>query len=227
MPDNPHIHLEKSMKTERNVVQMNIPYYIYGSKTLNYAFANIQQLYSKFIGAPHFRYLVRVLGYSGIALLLEELLNSISNKIQSTIAPFVSSLKQALNSRETRFDFKTVCSSAQTFSALKSKLGKVLSNELRICQEFREIGNSLLFCLHIEQALSQEEVCDLLQSFPFQKVFPHLYTKDTEKHEAKMKRLENRYASLHVVSNIEKYGNKKVCFRIEKGFIFNPKIFIF
>ena len=51
---------------------------------------------------------------------------------------------------------------------------------------------------------------DLLQAAPFQKVFPQIYIKDVDKPEIKMKRLELKYASLHVASNIEKYGTPRV-----------------
>lgn len=216
MPDNAAISIEiqklQNTRGDRASISNIIPYYVYGSKTLNYAFSNIQLLYSKFIGAPHFRHFVRVLGYSGIALLIEELLNLINNKIQSSISLHVTSLKQLMTGREGRL-LNTTGGSNETFSALKAIFKKIIENndaKMRIFQDFREMGNALLFCLHIEQALSQEEVCDLLQSFPFQKVFPHLYLKDVDKPESKLKRLEIRYASLHVVSNIEKYGTKNV-----------------
>lgn len=42
---------------------------------------------------------------------------------------------------------------------------------------FREFGNTILFCLLMEQALSQEEVCDLLQAAPFQNILPRPYCK--------------------------------------------------
>ena len=58
---------------------------------------------------------------------------------------------------------------------------------------------------------------DLLQAAPFQKVFPQIFVKDVEKPEQKMRRLEQKYASLHVASNIEKYGTPRV----------NTRLFIF
>lgn len=42
---------------------------------------------------------------------------------------------------------------------------------------FRELGNALLFCLLIEQSLTLEEVCDLLQAAPFQNILPRPYCK--------------------------------------------------
>lgn len=80
---------------------------------------------------------------------------------------------------------------------------------------FREFGNIILFCLLMEQALSQEEVCDLLQAAPFQNILPRPYCKEGEKPEAKQKRLEAKYAALQIVPNIQKLGTAKV----RKGFI--------
>jgi len=42
---------------------------------------------------------------------------------------------------------------------------------------FRELGNTILFCLLMEQALSQEEVCDLLHAAPFQNILPRPFVK--------------------------------------------------
>lgn len=44
---------------------------------------------------------------------------------------------------------------------------------------YREFGNTILFCLLMEQALSQEEVCDLLHAAPFQNILPRPYCKGT------------------------------------------------
>ena len=61
----------------------------------------------------------------------------------------------------------------------------------------------------MEQALSQEEVMDLLHAAPFQNIFPRPFCKENEKPELKQKRLEQKFAALQVVSNIEKLGNTK------------------
>lgn len=87
----------------------------------------------------------------------------------------------------------------------------------------------------MEQALSQEEVCDLLHAAPFQNIFPRPFCKgiflffkvqyillysynsltliivlEGEKPETKQKRLETKFAALHVVPNIERFGTAKV-----------------
>ena len=46
--------------------------------------------------------------------------------------------------------------SAQTFMTLRKNLENLIHNseiKTRVFQDFREIGNCLLFCLYIEQAL--------------------------------------------------------------------------
>ncbi|KAH7640918.1 hypothetical protein HUG17_8387 [Dermatophagoides farinae] len=203
--------IDQKISRERMPLTANMPYLAYGSKALNYAFSSIQKLYTGFIGAPHFRVICRVLGYSGIALIIEELLNFIQNKIQMTITASVHNIRQAMGGKDAKM-LNPLANSAQTFSTLRKNLENLIHNseiKTRVFQDFREIGNCLLFCLYIEQSLSQEEVCDLLQAAPFQKVFPLPFLKETEKQESKLKRMENRYASLHVVSVMEKFGTPK------------------
>ena len=47
---------------------------------------------------------------------------------------------------------------------------------------FREFGNIVLFCLMMEQSLSQEEVMDLLHAAPFQNILPRPFCKGTNLH---------------------------------------------
>lgn len=46
----------------------------------------------------------------------------------------------------------------------------------------------------------------MLNADPFQKVLPIPFCKEGEKQETKLKRLELKYAPLHVVANVERYG---------------------
>lgn len=57
--------------------------------------------------------------------------------------------------------------------------------------------------------MSHEEICDLLQAAPFQNILPKPFCKEREKAEDKLKRMENKYAALQVVSNIERLGTSK------------------
>lgn len=48
---------------------------LYGSKALRDAFSSVAKLYENFVGAVHFRVMSRLLGYQGIAMILEQMLN--------------------------------------------------------------------------------------------------------------------------------------------------------
>ena len=50
-------------------------------QALNSSFSSIFSLYSGFVGAPHFRVIARLLGYQGIAVVIEELLKIVKNLV--------------------------------------------------------------------------------------------------------------------------------------------------
>ena len=56
---------------------------LYGSKALRDAYANIARLYENFVGPIHFRVMSRLLGYQGIAMILEQVLNITDAQVQS------------------------------------------------------------------------------------------------------------------------------------------------
>uniref|UniRef100_A0A915I1B8 Uncharacterized protein n=1 Tax=Romanomermis culicivorax TaxID=13658 RepID=A0A915I1B8_ROMCU len=100
-------------------------------------------------------------------------------------------------------------------------------NTIGALRMFNELGNSLIFCLLTEQALSKEEMCDLLQASLFQgnipkpscrgtqekthliEEFPKFQFIEGEKLELKVKRLEIKYSKFNVISVVEKCGNSK------------------
>lgn len=63
------------------VVQM-----LYGSKALRDAFSSVVKLYESFVGAVHFRVMSRLLGYQGIAMILEQMLNITEAQVISCCA---------------------------------------------------------------------------------------------------------------------------------------------
>ena len=54
---------------------------LYGSKALRDAYANIGKLYEGFVGPVHFRVMSKLLGYQGIAMILEQVLNIIDAQV--------------------------------------------------------------------------------------------------------------------------------------------------
>lgn len=185
-------------------------YYLYGTKALNIAYAAIYSQYTGFIGAPHLRSICKLLGYQGIAVVIEELLKIIKSLIEGSISEYVKVLMQVMpkECKLPLYDY----GSCGILSYYQGKLRDIIQYpevKTNFFQSFREIGNGLLFCLLIEQNLSQEEVSDLLQAAPFQNILPRPFCKDGEKPETKLKRLESKYAPLQVVVNIDRLGTVK------------------
>ncbi|CAG2175665.1 unnamed protein product [Oppiella nova] len=200
------------MQREKQSVhpQSQPPYYLYGTKALNMAYMNIHALNNGFIGAPHFRSMCKLLGYQGIAVVIEELLKIVKSLLQGTIAQYVKTLMTVMPKvcKLPLYDY----GSTGVLEYYQAQLRDIIQYpdvKTEMFQSFREIGNALLFCLLIEQALSQEEVCDLLEAAPFQNILPRIYCKDGEKPETKLKRLEAKYSPLQVVPNIERLGTPK------------------
>jgi len=183
------------------------PQSLWGTKALNIAAASIFSLYSGFVGPPHFKALARVLGYQGIAVTIEELLKVIQNLLKGQIYQYVSTLKGALPKicRLQRYDYGSP-GLLQYYHAQLNDIIQYPDLRTEVFQNFREFGNAMLFCLYIEQSLSQEEICDLVHAAPFQNIIPKPHCKENEKLETKMKSLEARYAPLQVTTVIEKLG---------------------
>jgi len=185
-------------------------YYLYGTKALNIAYSAIYSQYSGFMGPPHYRAICRLLGYQGIAVVIEELLKIIRTLIEGSIGQYVKTLMQVMPKlcKLPLYDYGSV-GVLEYYQAQLRDIIQYPEVKTEFFQSFREIGNGLLFCLIIEQSLSQEEVSDLLQAAPFQNILPRPYCKDGEKPETKIKRLEAKYAPLQVVANIERLGTGK------------------
>uniref|UniRef100_A0A8C9TDR9 Cytoplasmic FMR1 interacting protein 2 n=1 Tax=Scleropages formosus TaxID=113540 RepID=A0A8C9TDR9_SCLFO len=183
------------------------PYYLYGSKPLNIAYSHIYSSYRNFVGPPHFKTICRLLGYQGIAVVMEELLKIVKSLLQGTILQYVKTLIEVMPKicRLPRHEY----GSPGILEFFHHQLKDIIEYaELKtdVFQSLREVGNTILFCLLIEQALSQEEVCDLLHAAPFQNILPRVYIKEGERLEVRMKRLEAKYAPLHLVPLIERLG---------------------
>ena len=96
----------------------------------------------------------------GIAVTIEELLKVIQNLLKGRIFQYVTTLKSALPKvcRLQRYDY----GSPGLLSYYHAQLNDIIQYpDLRteVFQNFREFGNAILFCLYIEQSLSQEEIC--------------------------------------------------------------------
>ena len=55
---------------------------MYGSKPLRDTYSNVMKLYENFVGPVHFRVMSRLLGYQGIAMILEQLLHILDGQVR-------------------------------------------------------------------------------------------------------------------------------------------------
>ncbi|KAG7260100.1 hypothetical protein CRUP_010158 [Coryphaenoides rupestris] len=176
-----------------------------GSKPLNIAYSHIYSSYRNFVGPPHFKTILpsprlprHRRGDGGAAEDRQE---------PGTILQYVKTLIEVMPKicRLPRHEY----GSPGILEFFHHQLKDIIEYaELKtdVFQSLREVGNAILFCLLIEQALSQEEVCDLLHAAPFQNILPRVYIKEGERLEVRMKRLEAKYAPLHLVPLIERLG---------------------
>lgn len=154
-------------------------YFLWGSKQLNAAYSTQYGQYTGFVGAPHFHAMCRLLGYQGIAVVMEIILKDIVKPlIQGNLLQFTRTLMSAMpkSCKLPRCDY----GSPGVLSYYQAHLVDIVQYpdaRTEFFQLFREFGNSIIFCLLIEQALSQEEVCDLLHAAPFQNILPRPYCK--------------------------------------------------
>lgn len=231
-------------------------HYLWGSKQLNLAYSTQYGQYSGFVGPYHFRTICKLLGYQGIAVVMEELLKIVKTLIQGSLHQFTKTLMEAMPKvcKLPRYDY----GSPGVLGYYHAQLNDIVQYpdaKTELFHNFREFGNTILFCLLMEQALSQEEVCDLLHAAPFQNILPRPYCKgegslredsseiihemdiriaytrvfsEGEKPETKQKRLETKYSALQIVPNVDKLGTAKV--RNETQLIFfqnKPRSFSF
>ncbi|XP_052277863.1 cytoplasmic FMR1-interacting protein-like [Dreissena polymorpha] len=206
----------------------HIPHrYIWGAKTLTSSFSSIYRQYAGFVGAPHFRVICRLLGYQGIAVVVDELLKMVNEQLRGPLTKYTATLINSMpkNCRLLRYDY----GSPGVVAYYQAKLEELIQYpDLRteVFQLFREVGNAILFCLLIEQALTQEEANDLKQSAAFQNVIPKPFIprQDGQSQKEKlelvksvMKKLEVKYQALQVVPVIGQLGNQQQSTKAQEG----------
>ncbi|CAN0347133.1 unnamed protein product [Lampetra fluviatilis] len=196
-----------AQKLERDKPPNAQPQYLFGTKALNTAYTSLYGSYRYFLGTPHLRSICRLLGYQGIAVVMEELLKVVKSLLQGTILQYVKTLMEVMPKicRLPRYEYGSP-GILEFFHHQLKDIVEYAELKTDVFQSLREVGNAILFCLLIEQSLSQEEVCDLLHAAPFQNILPRVHVKEGEKLEAKMKRLESKYQPLHLVPLIERLG---------------------
>ncbi|XP_048589343.1 cytoplasmic FMR1-interacting protein 2-like [Nematostella vectensis] len=205
-------------KVPREAAPKGAHHFFYGTKTQNSVFNSINSLYSNFFGDIHFGCLARLLGYQGIAVVIEELLKIVKSLFQGQIQQYVAQLIEGMPKKcgLPRYEYGST-GVLEYYHANLEPIMQYPELRVNVYQGFREIGNAVLFALLVEMQLSQEEVIDLLHAAPFQGIIPRPYLKEGEKIEGKMKKLETQYNSLQVVSIVNRLGTKEQVMNAKEG----------
>ncbi|GMR48351.1 hypothetical protein PMAYCL1PPCAC_18546, partial [Pristionchus mayeri] len=184
--------------------------YLWGSKSLNIAYANIFHAYEGFIGMPHLKAIARLLQYRGIAVILEELLKMaeavINDKIRRHYREVLSLMPKVC--KLPRTDYGST-GALQYYLHHLEQVGKYKDLKTEMCHEWRELGNILVLCMQIEIALAQEETLDLLLAAPFTNHIPQPPAKTLAEQEKALKRLEEKYSRIQLTKVVEQFGTPK------------------
>ena len=122
-------------------------------------------LYTGFIGKEHFKAIVKLLGYSGIAITIKDcILPNCKSLIQNTLLGYLRNLKVFLpeNIRLPKMEY----GASGVYQFYQHQLRDVLGYsdmKTQVLHYFREVGNALIFVMMIERSLNQQEMYDMLQ----------------------------------------------------------------
>ena len=88
--------IQFSQPVQREKAAQMAHHYLWGSKALNIASTTIYAQFSHFVGAEHFNCMAKLLGYQGIAVVMEELLKVVKSLVQGNILQFTRTLMEAM-----------------------------------------------------------------------------------------------------------------------------------
>lgn len=152
-------------------------HFLFGSKSLNYAYGQASQLFAKFFGMPHAHALIRVVGKANLALVIGECLHNVELKISNVLAPYVRELNKAMppSSKLPLFDYKT----SGCFGYFQLKLKDItVYPDLRseVFQHFKEMGNSIIFLNMLDHAAAASDTSAYIQAAPFLGITPDAWS---------------------------------------------------
>jgi len=154
--------------------------------------------------------MTKYLGYQGIALIVNEFLKFIETSLQTNLSEYVKTmykkLKKSINIQRYEYGSAAIMTFYNESLANLNSYGELRTN---VFHQFSQIGNAIIFSLLLEQALSLDEVNDLVHASVYLNWLPKPYCRENENLEMKMKKMEQKFASLQIVKIIENLGNDK------------------
>lgn len=181
--------------------------HMFGSKSLNTVFAAIHRQTDSYIGRSHFDCVARLLGYGSVSFIIDEMLKTVATAIKKTLAPYVTSLVAGMPKACKLPLYEYGSDGAIGFYQLTLKDIMIYPDlQTEVFHAFREIGNSVVAFLMLEESITKEEVLDLAQAMPFQGVVPPAY-KEGDDLEAKIREAREGVAYMNFSEQIQKISD--------------------
>ncbi|CAH0392717.1 unnamed protein product [Bemisia tabaci] len=169
-----------------------------------------------FVGPCHMRHMCRLLGYQGIAVVMEELLQIVKLLIQGNLLQFTKTLMEAMpkTCKLPRYDYGSPgFFKGPRLIAQFNDIVQYPDARTELFHNFHEFGNTILLCLLMEQALVRN-----VRSSPCYRIPEHLAKATlSEKPEVKLRKLEAKFDSLYVVAHVEKLGSARQTMIAKEG----------
>jgi len=152
----------------RDAMPKTNPTFLYGSKVLNGAYANASELYKGFFGMQHVNSITHLCGKSNLPLIVSECLQNMDLKLRNVITPYVRELIGGMpaSTKLPIHDYGT----EGGYGYFQLKLRDIITYpDLRpeVLQNFREMGNLVIFLKMCDVAVSQLDLTAFTISSPF------------------------------------------------------------
>jgi cytoplasmic FMR1 interacting protein len=150
------------------------PTYLFGNKPLERGFMSQLDLTRPFVGLPHLKSIIRIIGKSNLSLLISEILENMKLKLVNVLHPYVKELMEGLPLKSTlpRFDYGL----EGGFGYFPLKLKMIIEYPdlvNQVFQHFREWGNSLVLLNLFDIALAEHDQISVVTAAPFLGIVPN------------------------------------------------------
>ncbi|KAJ5078385.1 cytoplasmic fmr1-interacting protein-related [Anaeramoeba ignava] len=147
--------------------------FLYGSKTLNEYFENINRLRCEFFGAPHIISFLKVSGEKDLPLIVQECLTNSALKTQNILAPYVEELLSGISTKTNlpSLDYG-IDGCFGYFVVPLDVIRQYEELEPGVFQNFRELGNTIALMRLFEHVIPVMNFQTFINSAPFVGVVP-------------------------------------------------------
>lgn len=154
-------------------------YLLWGNKVLAHHFSTILAAYSNFFGSPHLYAILDLLGYQDVAMLTKELLENLKTLLRNTLLPYITSLQAVMPEKSMLPSYDYTSPGILGYYEIQLE-GILTYSDLqpKVFQCLREVGNTVLFLMLVEQHQTIRECMEYNMSTIFLKILPKPFIKD-------------------------------------------------